>query len=120
MTIRRGLREQTYLILLALADGPLHGYAVIQAVRELSQGQVKLGPGTLYGALDRLASDGLVTISGEEVVDGRHRRYYMLTDSGRGCLVEETARLTALAETARRRLAGSAGPGGVPRPVLGS
>jgi DNA-binding PadR family transcriptional regulator len=113
MSARRGLREQTYLILLALTDRPLHGYGVIQAVRELSGGAVKLGPGTLYGALDRLASDGLVAVTGEEVVDGRHRRYYGLTDDGHRCLTEETARLTALAETARRRLAAT------PRPAFG-
>jgi DNA-binding PadR family transcriptional regulator len=108
------MRQQTYLILLALAPEPLHGYGVIQAVRELSGGEVKLGPGTLYGALDRLAGDGLIAVTGEEVVDGRHRRYYALTDDGHRCLAAETSRLTALAETARRRLAAA------PRPALGS
>jgi PadR family transcriptional regulator len=112
--MKRGLREQTYLVLLALADRPLHGYGVIQSVRDLSDGEVKLGPGTLYGALDRLSAEGLVAVTGEEVVDGRHRRYYALTDDGHRCVTEETARLSALAETARRRLAAVR-----PRPALG-
>ncbi|MFI7532320.1 PadR family transcriptional regulator [Streptosporangium sp. NPDC049376] len=100
-----GLREQSYLILLALSQGPLHGYGVTKTVRELSEERVRLGAGTLYGALDRLATDGLVTMAGEEVVDGRHRRYYDLTERGREILTEETARLIRLTATARRRLA---------------
>ncbi|GAA3082489.1 PadR family transcriptional regulator [Streptosporangium carneum] len=98
------LREQSYLILLALSEGPLHGYGVIKTVRELSEERVRLGAGTLYGALDRLAADGLVAVVGEEVVGGRHRRYYDLTGHGREVLTEETARLSRLAATARRRL----------------
>ncbi|MER5320494.1 PadR family transcriptional regulator [Streptosporangium roseum] len=98
------LREQSYLILLALSQDPLHGYGVIKAVRELSEDRVRLGAGTLYGALDRLAGDGLVSVVKEEVVDGRHRRYYDLTGHGRQVLTEETTRLSRLAATASRRL----------------
>lgn len=98
------LREQSYLILLALSQSPLHGYGVIKAVRELSEERVRLGAGTLYGALDRLAGDGLVTVVKEEVVSGRHRRYYDLTGHGRQVLTEETDRLARLAATAQRRL----------------
>ncbi|MGV9601325.1 PadR family transcriptional regulator [Streptosporangium sandarakinum] len=98
------LREQSYLILLALADGPLHGYGVIKAVRDLSEERVRLGAGTLYGALDRLSGDGLVSVVKEEVVAGRHRRYYDLTGHGRTVLAEETSRLTRLAATAQHRL----------------
>jgi DNA-binding PadR family transcriptional regulator len=98
------LRRQSFLILLALTDGPLHGYGVIKAVRELSAGTVRLGAGTLYGALDRFADEGLVTAVRDEVVDGRHRRYYRLTDQGRRVLAEETDRLCELAATARRRI----------------
>lgn len=98
------LREQSYLILLALSEGPLHGYGVIKTVRELSEDRVRLGAGTLYGALDRLAGEGLVSVVKEEVVDGRHRRYYGLNGHGRTVLAEETARLTRLAATARHRL----------------
>ncbi|KAB2337891.1 PadR family transcriptional regulator [Actinomadura rudentiformis] len=98
------LREQSYLVLLALAPEPLYGYGIIAAVRELSEGRVKLGAGTLYGALDRLADDGLVVLDHEEVVDGRFRRYYALTGAGREALDAETERLAALAAKARRRL----------------
>ncbi|MET8161612.1 PadR family transcriptional regulator [Sphaerisporangium sp. NPDC005289] len=105
------LREQSYLILLALAEGPSHGYGVIKTVREVSEGRVRLGPGTLYGALDRLATEGLVRVSGEEVVDGRHRRYYELTGPGEDLLTEETARLVRLAAGAQRRLNLRARPG---------
>jgi DNA-binding PadR family transcriptional regulator len=105
------LREQSYLILLALADGALHGYGVIKTVRELSEERVRLGPGTLYGALDRLATEGLVKVVKEEVVDGRHRRYYELTGAGSEVVTEETARLTRLAASAQRRLALRPRPG---------
>jgi DNA-binding PadR family transcriptional regulator len=98
------VREQTYLILLSLADGPLHGYAIISAVSEISAAQTILGPGTLYGALDRLAEEGLVVASGEEMVDGRRRRYYRLTDSGTRVVATETERLSALTSAARRKL----------------
>ncbi|WP_329249871.1 PadR family transcriptional regulator [Actinoallomurus sp. NBC_01490] len=100
------MREQSYLILLALAPEPLYGYSIIITVEELSDGRVRLGPGTLYGALDRLADEGLITRDREEVVRGRFRRYYCLTGAGREALAAETQRLTALAARARRRLAG--------------
>ena len=100
------MREQSYLILLALAPEPLYGYGIIAAVKDLSDRRIKLGPGTLYGALDRLADDGLITRDREEVVEGRFRRYYRLTGVGREALEAETSRLTALAARARRRLAG--------------
>ena len=99
------MQEATFLILTALAAGPLHGYGVIQEVTGLSQGRVVLRPGTLYGALDRLAEQGLVLQDGEEVVDGRLRRYYRLTDDGASLLNEEAARLAANAAHAKRRLA---------------
>ncbi|MEV6865788.1 helix-turn-helix transcriptional regulator [Streptosporangium subroseum] len=98
------LREQSYLILLALSRGPLHGYGMIKTVRELSEDRVRLGAGTLYGALDRLTGEGLVIVVKEEVVDGRHRRYYDLTGHGQQVLAEETTRLSRLVTAARRRL----------------
>lgn len=98
------MREQTYLVLLALAGEPLHGYAVIQRVEALSDGAVRLGPGTLYGALDRLAGEGLVAVTAEDVVDGRHRRYYRLTGTGREQLVAESERRARLSQRAARTL----------------
>src|SRR5258707_261732 len=98
------LQEPTFLILTALAAGPLHGYGVIQEVTALSDGRVVLRPGTLYGALDRLADQGIVEQNGEEVVDGRLRRYYRITEDGATLLQAEAARLAANAAHARRRL----------------
>ncbi len=98
------LQEPTFLILTALATGPLHGYGVIQEVSTLSEGRVVLRPGTLYGALDRLVEQGLAVADREEVVDGRLRRYYRLTDEGAGVLDAEAARLTTNAEAAMSRL----------------
>jgi DNA-binding PadR family transcriptional regulator len=87
------LREPTFLILAALAPQPLHGYAIIGEVADLSGGRLTLRPGTLYGALDRLAEEGLLESDREEVVDGRMRRYYRLTDAGAALLEREAARL---------------------------
>ncbi|MEM9562285.1 MAG: PadR family transcriptional regulator [Actinomycetota bacterium] len=100
------MREPTFLILAALAPRPGHGYGVIQAVDELSDGRVRLRAGTLYTALDRLVGDGLLAVSGEEVVDGRNRRYYAITADGRRALAEQADRLAANVDVARRQLAG--------------
>jgi DNA-binding PadR family transcriptional regulator len=99
------LREPTFLILAALAVQPLHGYAIIGEVGALSGGRLSLRPGTLYGALDRLADEELVEPDREEVVDGRLRRYYRLTDKGATLLDQEAARLQRNADAARQRLA---------------
>lgn len=87
------MREPTYYTLAALQDGPLHGYAIIKRAAELSGGRVRLAAGTLYGALDRLTAAELVCTEREEVVNGRARRYYRLTDAGRHALQAEAARM---------------------------
>lgn len=117
------------MILTALAPQPLHGYAIIGEVAELSAGRLTLRPGTLYGALDRLGDEGLLEPDHEEVVDGRLRRYYRLSEDGAAVLEHEAARLQHNADAARGRLArrqtrraGPAGPvlpGVVPRPAGG-
>lgn len=112
------MTRQSYLILLALVGERRHGYAVIQAVVELSAGEVKLAAGTLYGNLDRLLAAGLVEEAGEEVVDGRQRRYYRATDAGAQAAQAETLRLAQLAARAQQVLdAGLRGLGS--RPALG-
>lgn len=98
------MQEPTFLILTALAAEPTHGYGVIRAVEQLSQGDVVLRPGTLYGALDRLTEQGLVEIDHEEAVDGRLRRYYRLTESGAAVLTTQVARLRRNADAAATRL----------------
>ena len=100
--------EVATLIMAALADADRHGYAIVAAVREMSNGSVELGTGTLYGALERLLDARCVSAGGDEVVDGRLRRYYHLTDHGRGVLDDELTRAEALAAAARLRLAGGA------------
>jgi len=98
---RMALREPTLYILAALANGRLHGYGILASVEELSGGRVRLSTGTLYGALDRLHSDGHVALAGEESDGGPPRRYYELTDAGRGLLSGEIARLDQLVTTIR-------------------
>ena len=96
------LQEPTFFILTALADQPRYGYEVIQTVKALSGGRVSLRAGTLYGALDRLTEGELIEVAREEIVDGRMRRYYRLTDSGAEVLTAEMGRLRANAEAAGR------------------
>ncbi|MEE6307160.1 helix-turn-helix transcriptional regulator [Plantactinospora veratri] len=98
------LREPTFLILTALAREPMHGYGIVTEVAALSDGRLALRPGTLYGALDRLSDEGLVEPDREEVVGGRLRRYYRLTDSGTAALTAETERLRRNVEAASQRL----------------
>ena len=92
------------MILTALANGSQHGYGIISEVREISDGRVKLRPGTLYTALDRLRADELIEVDREEIVDGRLRRYYRLTAAGAQRLSAEAARLQAHATAALTRL----------------
>ena len=96
--------EQGFFVLTALADRPRHGYGIVQEVAEVSSGRVRLKVGTLYGVLDRLVRDGLVEFDREEVHSGRLRRYYRLTDDGRGALQEDIARQQANADLATQRL----------------
>ncbi|WP_037606335.1 PadR family transcriptional regulator [Streptacidiphilus rugosus] len=111
----RQLQEPTRLLLTALADAPRHGYAIMQEVLAISNGQVSLRTGTLYTALDRLLQQGLVRVHAEEVVGGRMRRSYALTQEGRDALAAETERLSRTVREAERRLAarasGTAAPG---------
>lgn len=100
------LREPTFLVMTALASGPAHGYALLQEVGRMADGDVKLRPGTLYAVLDRLVAEGWAEVSGEEVVGGRLRRYYRLTDRGARRLSEEAARWRANAVIAEQRLRG--------------
>jgi len=98
------MQEATFLILTALAAGSQHGYGILADVAEISSGRVRLRPGTLYTALDRLRGDGLIAVDREEIVEGRLRRYYRLTDEGGRLLAAEAARLQANAHAALSRL----------------
>jgi DNA-binding PadR family transcriptional regulator len=94
-------------ILLALADGEAHGYAVMQAVERRSGGRTRLGPGTLYAALKRLLAARLIEESEEPRNAERgpsRRRSYRLSDFGSRVLAAELDRLSALVRHGRRRL----------------
>jgi PadR family transcriptional regulator PadR len=96
--------EQVFLILTALVDQPRHGYGIVQEVARLSDGQMQLKVGTLYGALDRLTGEGLLALDRDEIEAGRLRRYYRLTDRGVAELAAQTRRLAANAAAAAARL----------------
>jgi DNA-binding PadR family transcriptional regulator len=93
------LTPAVFAILLALADGDKHGYAIMKEARTPQGGGVPMGPGTLYGTLDRLMRDGLVVESG--VSDDERRRFYRLTVGGRAALAGELGRLDAAVASAR-------------------
>ena len=84
------VREPTFLVLAALAGGQKHGYAIIQEVESLSGGHTVLRAGSLYATLDRLAHEGYIEKAGEEVVEGRLRRYYRLSKQGTRLLAAES------------------------------
>jgi len=98
------LTPAVFHILVALADGEAHGYAIMQRVGEKSLGAVRLGAGTLYGAISRLLQDNLVEESEERPdpkMDDARRRYYRLTDFGTRVLAAETKRMSDLVRSAR-------------------
>jgi DNA-binding PadR family transcriptional regulator len=92
-------------ILLVLADGERHGYAIAQEVEAISDGQVRMGPGTLYGSILRMTESELleeVTTRRKEDGDER-RRYYRITPFGKRVLTRELERLNAVVNVARRK-----------------
>jgi len=97
-------------IVLALLDGESHGYALIGRVAELSDGAVRMGPGTLYGTLNRLVVDGLIEETTDRVArdDSERRRYYQLTGTGRAVAVDEVVRLRGLVHRIAFHLPGGA------------
>lgn len=99
-----GRTEPVFLILTALIDKPRHGYGIVQEVRQITGGRVDLRVGTLYGALDRLAAEGLVEQDRDEIESGRLRRYYRLTNAGAQALATEANRMAADAAIAMTRL----------------
>jgi DNA-binding PadR family transcriptional regulator len=97
-------------LLLALTDGPKHGWAVMVEARERTGGRVRLGPGSLYWALDRLSEAGLIAETAaaspgsDDAAPGEERRrYWNITEHGRARLREEASTLAALVDTARAR-----------------
>jgi DNA-binding PadR family transcriptional regulator len=94
------LTPAVFHILLALADGPKHGYAIMKQVAADGGSSLRMGPGTLYGSLQRMASAGLVE---ERDEDDERRRYYQLTNDGGRALRGELERLRQAVSAARRK-----------------
>ena len=97
------LSSSVFHILLALSDGDLHGYGIMQEVAEHSGGQIRLGPGTLYGAIKRLVGNGLIVEADERPdpeLDDERRRYYRITPFGRKVARAEVARMRDLVQLA--------------------
>jgi DNA-binding PadR family transcriptional regulator len=93
-------------ILLAVADGDQHGYAIAQAVEELTEGTVRMGPGTLYGSIGRMVASGLLEESSRprgRATDDERRRFYRITPLGRRVLESETNRLARVVALARAK-----------------
>ena len=101
------MREPTFFILLSLADGEKHGYAILKDIGVLSNGKINLSTGTLYGALTRLLDQGYIQrfpIPAETPRPGLPRKAYRLTDLGLHVLQAETKRMLDLVHTAQLRL----------------
>ena len=99
-------------IIVALAGGEKHGYAIMRDIEDLSGGSATMGPGTLYGSIKRMIDQGLVEETDERpdpALDDERRRYYRLTSLGHRVGAAEQARLAALLDAARFRQLGLGG-----------
>ena len=100
------LTPAVFHVLLALAEGERHGYAIMQSVQEATRGRISMGPGTLYGTLKRLLESGLIEESDErphQDLDDERRRYYRLSALGQRVLGAESRRYADLVRLARSK-----------------
>ena len=100
------LTPVVFNILLALADGEKHGYAIMQEVEEATDGRMLMGPGTLYGSLDRMTKSGYIEETDRREVaasEDKRRRYYRLSQFGRRVLRAEALRLAQSVRLARSK-----------------
>ena len=113
--VRRSFDPESYLpltppmfqVLLALADGEKHGYAVIKEVHRRTDGKVRLSAGTLYAVIKRFVNDGLIVECDERpdpALDDERRRYYRLSDDGRAVAIAEARRMEEVVDQARAKL----------------
>jgi DNA-binding PadR family transcriptional regulator len=103
------LTEPVFFILLSLAPGARHGYAIMKETALISDGRVKMSTSTLYGAIKRLLEQGWIERikKDEGKENGRIRKYYTLTSQGRRILEAETARMETLVTAAKQSAAGA-------------
>lgn len=100
------LTPAVFHVLLALADGEKHGYAIMQEVEGLTEGKVQMGPGTLYGSIKRMLAAGLIEESDDRpdpALDDERRRYYRQTGLGRMVLRLEAERMAEMMALAHRK-----------------
>lgn len=100
------LSPAMFYILLALPDGPKHGYAIMKEVEEVTDGRITLGPGSLYGSIKRLLQAKMIVETDQRPIralDDERRRYYQLTDYGRRVLVGEVNRLASAVRLAQEK-----------------
>ena len=93
-------------ILLTLADGDRHGYAIAQEIEETTEGQIRMGPGTLYGSIQRMLAASLIQEAAQRrraPDDDERRRYYRMTPLGRRTLELELQRLSRVVRLARSK-----------------
>lgn len=91
-------------IMLALVDGERHGYSIMQEVSKRTNGKIRIGPGTLYGSIKRMMTDGLIEESDtrpDPALDDERRRYYRLTGFGQRVIRAEILRLEQIVQLAR-------------------
>ena len=101
------LSPTAFHVLVAMANGPRHGYAIAREVEELTDGRIVMGPGTLYGTLQRMVSARLIEEAdnpGEEGLHAGRRRYYRMTAGGGAALRSESERLMRAVSLAQERL----------------
>ncbi len=100
------LTPPVFHLLVALSDGERHGYALMRQVAEDTDGTLRLGPGTLYGCLQRMLDAGLIAESDQRAdpqLDDERRRYYRISDLGTRVVIAEAKRLEAAVSAARAR-----------------
>lgn len=101
------LTPTVFHVLVALASEPRHGYAIAREVEELTEGRITMGPGTLYGSLQRMTDHGLIVEAenpGDEGLHAERRRYYRMTPLGQAALRAESERLLRAVSVAQERM----------------
>jgi PadR family transcriptional regulator PadR len=98
------LTGSAFWILTVLASGRRHGYDILNETRTASEGRVTLKVATLYAALERLEAEGSIRADGDEIVAGRARRYFVLTEQGASRLEAEARAMAQAAKAAQRQL----------------